>query len=203
MQYTQESLSPGEKILKISHYHWIYVMHSVFGAAIFAALAVLIVFLAIIYHYYDIAKLPPWLIHKAAAELSITDYTRAFWHTNILARVGAFILVMMGLMQIGASMLVVACTEMAVTSKRVVLKRGLISRRVEQIRTDFIESDDIHQTIMGRILDYGQIKIYGTGTDSIVLPKYTTDPVGFRRALQTARTLSVQQQPNPVVQQVS
>ena len=194
MHYVQESLAPGEKILKISTYHWIYVLGSVVSAMIFFLTAIGMLFVGIVYHYYDIVKVPPWMIHKAAAELAMSDYVRAFWHINILIRLGAMVMVLMGLISIGARMLVRATTEIAVTTKRVILKRGLVSRRVEQMRTDFIEGDDINQTIMGRIFDYGMVKIYGTGTESIFLPPYTTDPLGFRRALQAARNISVQQQ---------
>jgi hypothetical protein len=193
MQYVQESLSPGEKILKISHYHWIYIFRSVFSAMFFFVPAFVILFLGILYHYYDIFKLPPWMITKAASQLSIADYIRGFWFTNIVARAFAFVLIVVGLLQIGASMLVVATTEIAVTSKRVVLKHGLVARRVDQMRTDFIEGDDLNQTIMGRIFDYGEIKISGTGMESIQLPKWTTEPVAFRRAIQMARNMSVQQ----------
>lgn len=194
MHYVQESLSPGEKILKISHYHWVYVMGAVISALIFFFVAVAIIFLGIIYHYYDITKLPPWNIPAAASELAMSDYARAFWHTNILVRVAAFIMILMGILSIGARMLVRSTTEMAVTTKRVILKRGLVSRRVDQMRTDFIEGDDLDQSIMGRLFNYGQVKIYGTGTESIFFPPYTTDPIGFRRALQAARNMSVQQQ---------
>ena len=193
MHYVQESLAPGEKILKISGYHWMYIMGAVVGALLFFFSAILILFLGIIYHYYDITTLPPWMIHKAAAELSTSDYVRSFWHINIIIRLGAMLMILMGLISIGARMLVRATTEIAVTTKRVVLKRGLVSRRVEQMRTDFIEGDDINQTIMGRIFDYGMVKIYGTGTESIFFPPYTSDPIGFRRALQAARNISVQQ----------
>lgn len=193
MHYVQESLSPGEKILKISGYHWMYVLNGVIGASIFFVLSIVILFVGVIYHYYPISKVPPWMIFTAARELAFSDYLRAFWHIHIFIRLGAMIMILMGLLSIGARMLVRATTEIAVTTKRVILKRGLVSRRVDQMRTDFIEGDDLDQTIMGRIFDYGTVKIYGTGTESIFFPGYTADPIGFRRALQAARTISVQQ----------
>lgn len=187
MSYIHESLSPGEKIYKVTHYHWMYLAGSFLGAGLFLLAAMLTIFLAIIYHYYDIVKLPPWMIHKAAAELAFKDYLAAFWHINVLFRVAAFIMVLMALIQIGARFLVRATTEMAVTNRRVVFKRGLISRKVEEMRIDYIEGADVNQTMIGRLMSYGQIKIYGTGTESIVLPLFTEDPVNFRRALEAAR----------------
>ncbi len=192
MTYIEESLSPGEKILKITNYHWMYLVSGIFGAVLFLAMALLILFLAVVYHYYDIVRLPPWNIPQAAHELAFADYTRAFWHTNPIARVAAFILIFMGFMQVGGLMLVRTATEIAVTNRRVVLKRGLVSRKVEEMRVDFIEGADVNQTVMGRIFGYGQVKCYGTGTENIFFPKYTADAIGFRRAIQAARGMNMQ-----------
>src|SRR5690348_6480029 len=111
MQYVQESLSPGEKIIKISEYHWMYLVSSIIMALMFLGIAIGIIFLSIIYHYYDIVKMPPWLLHKAALELAPGDYLNAFRHINILVRAVAFIMILMGVLQIVAAMLVRATTE--------------------------------------------------------------------------------------------
>ncbi len=192
MTYTEESLGAGEKILKLTQYHWVYLLSSIFSALISLIIAVAIIFLAIIYHYYDIVKLPPWMIHKAAAELAFSDYIRAFWHTNLIARIVAFLFIFTGFMQVLAAALVRVTTEIAVTNRRIILKRGLISRRVEEMRVDFIEGADLNQTVLGRLFGYGQIKAYGTGTENIFFPKYTADAIPFRRAIQSARTMNVQ-----------
>lgn len=188
MSYIQESLSPGEKIYKLSHYHWVYIAGSCLGAFLFIFLGFALIFLAIIYHYYDFFKLPPWMIFKAASELALKDYLAAFWHINPLFRIAAFIMLLMAIIQVGARLLVRATTEMAVTNRRAVFKRGLISRKVEEMRIDYIEGTDVNQTMLGRLLGYGQVKVYGTGTESIFYPLYTEDPVNFRRALESARS---------------
>lgn len=187
MSYIRESLSPGEKIYKLSHYHWVYIAGSFAGAFLFLFLAFALIFLGIIYHYHTLVKVPPWMIHVAAADLALKDYFTAFWHIHILFRAAAFILVLMAIIQVGARLLVRATTEMAVTNRRAIYKRGLISRKVEEMRIDYIEGTDVNQTMLGRLLNYGQIKVYGTGTESIFYPIYTEDPVNFRRALESAR----------------
>lgn len=188
--YLQESLSPGEKIIKLSEYHWMYMVVACFWAFVFVAFAIGIIFLGIIYHYYDMVKLPPWQIHLAAAELAVGDYMRAFRHINVVVRVTAFIFILMAVIQVGASFLVCKVTEIGVTNRRVVLKRGLISRRVEEMRVEYVESADLNQGIAGRIFDYGQVKVYGTGAESIFFPRFTRDPIGFRRAIQSARSMT-------------
>jgi len=54
-------------------------------------------------------------------------------------------------------------TEIDVTDKRVILKRGFISRETTEMNMDKIVSIDVEQSIFGRILDYGTIKINGAG----------------------------------------
>jgi len=55
-------------------------------------------------------------------------------------------------------------TELDVTDRRIVHKRGFITRHTIEINMDKIESVDVDQSILGRILDYGDITIRGTGT---------------------------------------
>lgn len=55
-------------------------------------------------------------------------------------------------------------TEIAVTDKRVIHKVGLIQRKTMEMNMSRIESVNVDQSIMGRILDYGNIKVRGTGS---------------------------------------
>lgn len=55
-------------------------------------------------------------------------------------------------------------TEIAVTNRRVIQKRGLIRRVTGEMNMDKVESVQVDQTILGRILDYGTIAVRGTGS---------------------------------------
>ena len=55
-------------------------------------------------------------------------------------------------------------TEIAVTDRRVILKRGLIRRHTIEMNMNKIESVDVDQTLMGRLFDYGNVSIRGTGS---------------------------------------
>jgi uncharacterized membrane protein YdbT with pleckstrin-like domain len=59
-------------------------------------------------------------------------------------------------------------TEYAITSTRVISKEGLIRRDIEEINLSSIESINVNQTIVGRILNYGTIVISGRGTSKVV-----------------------------------
>jgi uncharacterized membrane protein YdbT with pleckstrin-like domain len=54
-------------------------------------------------------------------------------------------------------------TELAVTDKRIIFKRGFIRRHSIEMNMDKVESVDVDQTVFGRLLDYGDITIRGTG----------------------------------------
>jgi uncharacterized membrane protein YdbT with pleckstrin-like domain len=54
-------------------------------------------------------------------------------------------------------------TEIDVTDRRVVFKRGFIRRHTVEMNMDKVESVDVDQSILGRILDYGDIVVRGTG----------------------------------------
>jgi uncharacterized membrane protein YdbT with pleckstrin-like domain len=54
-------------------------------------------------------------------------------------------------------------TEIAVTNLRVIYKTGLVQRRTKEMNMDKVESVEVDQSILGRILDYGTVTITGTG----------------------------------------
>ncbi|HVV79041.1 MAG TPA: PH domain-containing protein [Pseudolabrys sp.] len=54
-------------------------------------------------------------------------------------------------------------TEIDVTDKRIVFKRGFIRRHTVEMNMDKVESVDVDQSILGRIFDFGDIVVRGTG----------------------------------------
>ncbi|WP_315702501.1 MULTISPECIES: PH domain-containing protein [unclassified Bradyrhizobium] len=76
-------------------------------------------------------------------------------------------------------------TETDVTNKRVVHKTGFIKRRTFEIALDKVESVDVNQTIMGRILNYGDVTIMGVGEGRETIATIA-EPLAFRNAI-TAR----------------
>jgi len=54
-------------------------------------------------------------------------------------------------------------TEIDVTDRRVVYKEGFIKRRTIEMNMDKVESVDVDQSILGRLLNYGDVMIQVTG----------------------------------------
>jgi len=55
-------------------------------------------------------------------------------------------------------------TEIAVTNLRVIYVKGFIQRHSEEVNMDQIERVDVDQSMLGRLFNYGDVTIHGTGT---------------------------------------
>jgi uncharacterized membrane protein YdbT with pleckstrin-like domain len=75
-------------------------------------------------------------------------------------------------------------TETDVTNHRVVHKTGFIKRRTFEIALDKIESVDVEQSILGRVLNYGDVTINGVGEGTQKIPTIAS-PLAFRSAITT------------------
>lgn len=77
-------------------------------------------------------------------------------------------------------------TEIGITTHRFVEKSGWLTLSTQEIALPNIEGVKVTQSFWGNLLGYGRIRIEGTGIDAIELPDIA-DPVGFRRAIETAK----------------
>jgi len=75
-------------------------------------------------------------------------------------------------------------TETDVTNLRVVHKTGFIKRRSFEMALDKVESVDVDQTILGRILNYGDVTIRGVG-EGIETIRTIDSPLAFRSSITT------------------
>jgi uncharacterized membrane protein YdbT with pleckstrin-like domain len=76
-------------------------------------------------------------------------------------------------------------TEIAVTDHRVIYKTGVVRRRTVEMNVDQIESVQVDQSILGRVLGYGDITVHGTG-EGIETIRRIAHPLTVRSAI-TAR----------------
>jgi uncharacterized membrane protein YdbT with pleckstrin-like domain len=76
-------------------------------------------------------------------------------------------------------------TETDVTNLRVVHKTGFIKRRTFEMSLDKVESVDVNQSILGRIINYGDVTVRGVGEGSETI-KTIASPLDFRNHI-TAR----------------
>ena len=157
MSYIDKSLGDGETVIARANFHWLYVT---------AAWLSLLVPLILVLVAYSQAQSQP-------------DLDRIYG-------VSAGLLFVLGLIQFLRMMFRKWSTEIGVTSHRFVERYGLLSMRTNEIALPNIEGVRVNQSILGRIFGYGTVKIEGTGVDSVTTPTIA-DPIGFVRAIQTAR----------------
>jgi hypothetical protein len=73
-------------------------------------------------------------------------------------------------------------TEFAVTDRRVIYKCEFISRHTAEMNMDKIESVDVDQSLLGRVLNYGTIHVLGTGEGIESLHRIAA-PLALRNAI--------------------
>jgi uncharacterized membrane protein YdbT with pleckstrin-like domain len=74
-------------------------------------------------------------------------------------------------------------SEFAVTNKRVIIKVGVLRRRTVEMLNTKVEAVAVNQSILGRILGYGNIVVTGTGGTNEPFTGISS-PLEFRRAVQ-------------------
>jgi uncharacterized membrane protein YdbT with pleckstrin-like domain len=74
-------------------------------------------------------------------------------------------------------------SEFVITNRRIVIKEGFIARRTFEMNLSKIETVNVDQTVMGRILNFGSITIIGTGGTKETFHNIAR-PMAFRRAFQ-------------------
>jgi len=96
-----------------------------------------------------------------------------------------------GFIAIGALVLLVwpfisrRSTELVITDKRLIAKYGVVSTHSIEIRFDKIETVRVNQGLLGKILNYGDIVVTGTGSTFDPIRKIA-NAMKFRMALNQA-----------------
>ena len=75
-------------------------------------------------------------------------------------------------------------TEQGITSKKGIKKVGIISRNTEELLLSKVETVEIKQGVLGRILGFGTVKLTGTGS-SFVLFDLISNPIEVKNRLKS------------------
>jgi uncharacterized membrane protein YdbT with pleckstrin-like domain len=102
------------------------------------------------------------LLFAAAAALAVLASSAPDNLHNALAY-SALAALVLGLAAALAAAIRRGTTEFVVTDQRVIFKRGVISRHTVEMNRTKIESVDVDQSLLGRMLGYGTVVVRGTG----------------------------------------
>ena len=154
-RYIDEILQPGEKVLYSTNAHWIFFLPAILLWMLAAALFVL----SGLVPAGSALILVCWALAAIVALAALYKTVTAWFHRWT--------------------------TETDVTNLRVVHKTGFITRQTFEMSLDKIESVDVNQSILGRILNYGDVSIFGVGEGNKTIDTITS-PLEFRNFI-TAR----------------
>ncbi len=141
MSYIQDNLMPNEKIIFTARVH---------SAVFLPSVLMLIISLATVFFSFRLAS---------------QQNTSASMLAGMVLVIAFFLFLYAVVLSIKA-LITVTTTEFAVTNRRIFAKSGLIRRHTLEILLLKVESVEVYQNIIGRLLNYGTVSITGTGGTS-------------------------------------
>ena len=154
VSYASSVLQPGETIKAVGRQHWIVFVRGLLLAGIGAVL--------LLYGYRtqrdargDLASV---LVIAGGLVLlvGLATWLNAWFHRWI--------------------------TEISVTTHRVIYKTGFVRRHTVEMNMDKVETVDVDQSLLGRLLGFGTITVRGTG-ESIESLRRISHPLQLRNAI--------------------
>lgn len=88
-------------------------------------------------------------------------------------------------------------TELAVTNRKIIAKTGVIRRDTIEMLLERVESVQVRQSLLGRLLNYGSVIVSGAGTPQAPIVGIS-DPLGFR-----GRFMAIQEETAAAAQRLS
>lgn len=170
-RYVDSALSEGEPILYDAKVHWAIFLQP-FGSLLFYGVGG-----AVCYYFFGARLLQNLL--DIAASFSFLWWVRYLTPSGVA--IGA--LSLLALSKFAHSIVYYFNSDFVLTDRRVVSKFGLLSRSTSEQRLSKVESIQVYQSLLGRLLNYGNVAVTGTGS-SITVFAAMVDPIGCRRAIE-------------------
>src|SRR5579875_3003027 len=159
VSYIDKTLVPGERVVYQTRLHWIVMLGHIFLILLLLAGGAF----ALYYAYMHRADMPLNNLHLTEGGGAVLLFI-------------ALLVLIMGSVRRNA-------TEMAVTTRRVVIKTGLASRKTIEMLLNKVETIEVSEPTLGRLLGYGSITMIGTGGTSEPFHKIA-HPLEFRSYVQ-------------------
>jgi membrane protein YdbS with pleckstrin-like domain len=123
--------------------------------------------------------------------LSAGETVVARFRLHWFSRIPLALWIVLGLVTFGVTWLIaiyeylrLRAIEQGVTNKRVVYKTGIIGRQSEEMKLTSIETVEINQGVMGRVFNFGDVKVTGRGTSDVVF-RGISDPMSVKRQIES------------------
>ena len=123
---------------------------------------------------------PHWIIFFRPVISLLLAICAFYWGLILMADLAGLITLLSCL----SALMVYYTSEFGITNKRVIIKLGFIRRYSFENALNRIEAVEVEQSILGRLLDYGTIRIRGVGGSAELFPA-VPNPLLFRHKVQT------------------
>lgn len=120
-----------------------------------------------------------WLIGGLFVFSGLLNVVVGLFSEKIFIGPGLVVLLIGGLF-IAIPLIAKYTTELAITNRRIIAKFGLVRRNTFELNLSKIESIRVEQGILGRILNYGDVFVIGTGGSKEPITRIA-HPLEFRR----------------------
>jgi uncharacterized membrane protein YdbT with pleckstrin-like domain len=94
----------------------------------------------------------------------------------------AGVLLLIGIGLVVTALIQRLTTELVLTDRRIITKRGLIARDTVEMNLSKVESVRVNQGLLGRVLNYGDVTVIGTGA-SLEPLRGIANPLELRKQL--------------------
>lgn len=118
-----------------------------------------------------------WIVFTTPALMGILTLGVYFWLGQHLVGAAIGLIALVGFAK---SLMYFYATELAVTDRRVIAKFGFIQRDTYELNVNRVTSLNVDQSVLGRILNYGDITVVGMGGSLTPIPAIVS-PLQFRR----------------------
>jgi uncharacterized membrane protein YdbT with pleckstrin-like domain len=128
-----------------------------------------------------------WILYRHAIALGILAavayaYSKQAAEYESPLLISSWILLLLAAMSFASAWFVRVTTELVVTDKRVIHKVGWIARQTEEINITKVETVDVNQGVLGRVLGFGEVLIKGVGGSWEPL-RWVASPLKLRNAI--------------------
>src|SRR5437016_3051727 len=124
-----------------------------------------------------------YLLGALFVAAAIATYVGATGFTSE-SSVIAVILLVIGVVLILSAVVRRWTTELVLTNRRIITKRGLVARDTVEMNLNKVESLHVNQSLVGRLFDYGDVTVVGTGS-SLEPLRGISSPLELRKNLGT------------------
>jgi uncharacterized membrane protein YdbT with pleckstrin-like domain len=114
-----------------------------------------------------------------AAAFGALVFRRDYPQESLIIGVAALII---GAVFVLSALIRRSTTELVLTDRRIIAKRGLVARDTVEMNLGKVESLHVNQGVIGRMLDYGDVMVVGTGS-SLEPLRGIASPLELRRKL--------------------